>query len=496
MAIDGLGLRSSYLGSSLVNLRGQLDNLQQQLATGKKSNTYAGLGVDRGFAMSLRAQVSSLTGYSDTINNVNVRLSLGNSVLERMNKIGTEIKSAAASANTIINNNGQVFAQGQAQNALAETLQLMNTRSGDRYLFSGRATDTGATAPIDQVMDGVGGKAGLKQVVAERRQADLGASGLGRLVVSAPTTTSIQLAEDVAGSPFGFKLSAITSSLTGANVTPPGGSPATTSVDLTANPANGEKIRFSFNLPDGTTESIELTASSETPTPLNSFAIGVDATATATNLQSSLTMQLGKLASTSLTAASAMAASDNFFGSPSQRVTGPAFGSATSLVVGTPVDTVSWYTGESGADSARGTAVARVDDSITVQYGARANEEALRWQLQNVAAYAAVTTSATDPNAGGLMQALSLRVTDNLAEQQGQQQIKDIQSDFAASQTAMKAAGDRQTQAKSMAMTMLDSIEGVSDEEVAVKIIALQTSLQASYQTTSRLYQTTLLNYL
>ena len=35
-----------------------------------------------------------------------------------------------------------------------------------------------------------------------------------------------------------------------------------------------------------------------------------------------------------------------------------------------------------------------------------------------------------------------------------------------------------------------------TERPVAVKIIALQTSLQASYQTTSRLYQTTLLNYL
>lgn len=496
MAIDGLGLRSSYLGSSLVNLRGQLDNLQQQLATGKKSSTYAGIGVDRGFAMNLRAQVSSLASYSDTINNVNVRLTLGNSVLQRTSTIGSEIKSAAANANTIVNDNGQVFAQGQAMNALAETLQLMNTRSGDRYLFSGRATDTVATAPVEQIIDGIGEKAGLKQVIAERKLADLGASGLGRLAVSAPTTTSIQIEEDAAGSPFGFKLNAITSSLTGAAVTSPAGSPATMSIDLTANPANGEKVKFSFNLPDGTTESIELTASSSTPAPPNSFAIGVDAAATAANLQTAVTAQLGKLAGTSLTAASAMAASDNFFSSTPMRVPGPGFDSATSLVAGTPADTVSWYTGETGTDSARGTAVARIDDSITVQYGARANEDALRWQLQNIAVYAVVATSATDPNAAGLMQELSLRVADNLAEQQGQQKIAEIQSDFAASQTAMKAATERQTQTKTMALTMLDSIEGVSDEEVAVKIIALQTSLQASYQTTSRLYQTSLLNYL
>ena len=40
-------------------------------------------------------------------------------------------------------------------------------------------------------MNGDGARAGLKQIIAERKQADLGADGLGRLVISAPTTTSV-----------------------------------------------------------------------------------------------------------------------------------------------------------------------------------------------------------------------------------------------------------------------------------------------------------------
>jgi len=61
---------------------------------------------------------------------------------------------------------------------------------------------------------------------------------------------------------------------------------------------------------------------------------------------------------------------------------------------------------------------------------------------------------------------------------------------------ARGAATDRQTQLKGMAQTMLDQIEGINQEEVATKILALQTSLQASYQTTSMLYQTTLTKFL
>ena len=43
---------------------------------------------------------------------------------------------------------------------------------------------------------------------------------------------------------------------------------------------------------------------------------------------------------------------------------------------------------------------------------------------------------------------------------------------------------------------MLDSIEGISNDEVATKILALQTALQASYQTTATLYQMSLTKFI
>ena len=43
---------------------------------------------------------------------------------------------------------------------------------------------------------------------------------------------------------------------------------------------------------------------------------------------------------------------------------------------------------------------------------------------------------------------------------------------------------------------MLDTIENVPPEQVGAQILALQTRLQASLQTTALLYQTSLVNYL
>lgn len=502
MTIDGVSGRTSYLGSSILNLKSQLDTLTEQLASGKKSTTYAGLGVDSGTATGLRAQISSIAGYANTGTVLNTRINVANLSLQGISSAGSQVKAAAAGATLNLDSSGKTAGQKTAMASFTQVIALLNTEVGGRYMFSGRATDTPATESADTILNGSGTRVGLNQIIDERGQAD-GTSSLGRTVITSPTPTSVTIGEDVAGSPFGLKLSAITTTSATATVTGPAppaappGAPSQMSVDLGAtNPADGDKVRFTFKLPDGTSETIELTATTTTPVPAGSFAIGASSTATAANLNTALNTAVGTLANTALVAASAMAASNNFFSSsPPQRVdtsTNPP----VALRNGTSTDTVSWYTGESGTDPARGTAVAGIDQSITVQYGARANEDAFVAQLKNIAVYAAVSTNASNPNANGQLTALNSRIVDNLAVHPGTQSIQDIQADFAGAQSAISIAKDRQTQTGSVAQSMLDSIQGISDNEVATKILALQTALQASYKTTASLYQMSLVKFL
>jgi flagellin-like hook-associated protein FlgL len=268
------------------------------------------------------------------------------------------------------------------------------------------------------------------------------------------------------------------------------------SVALSGLPSAGETVLVRFNLPDGTSETRTLTATNS-PTPAaNEFSIGATAAATAANLQAALTTSIGKLANTSLVAASAIAAAGDFFGSPPQRVVGPPFDSATALVAGTSSNTVSWYTGEDGPDAARDTATARVDPAITVSYGLRANEQGVRWVLQNVAALAAVTFSPGDPDSTARAGALNQRIGTNLDVPSGTQKIEEIQSEIAGAQSTLVAASDRHHQTRSTLADMLEQIEGVPTEQVAAQIMALQTRLQASLQTTSLLFKTSLVNYI
>ncbi|MGP8124107.1 MAG: flagellar protein [Xanthobacteraceae bacterium] len=618
MTVTSLGYNNTLLGLSVTNIKTQLASLQSQLASGEKSTTYAGMGSNEGLAIAARAQLSNISAFTNTTTNVNTTIDAANTALESINQIGGQIQTAASSGATTLNANGQTSAQASAIAELSSLVGILNSQSGNNYLFSGSATNSPSVATASDILNGNGSQAGLTQVISERNQAD-GVGALGRLVIASPTATSVSVSQDAAGSTFGLQLASVTSTLSGATVTGPTGSPASISVALGAtNPNSGDQINFTFNLPDGTTTSVQLTATTTTPAPTGSFTIGATPTATAANLSAALTSAIGTAAGTSLAAASDVAASNDFFDSPPLRVsTNPTFtgtaasnnnttpapisgatllsgassgssnslssgfsagdtitvdgqtltfvnsgasgnnqinvtdnvstllskidalsgattpssvsaggvitlqngtaanlsvtsndgaalsalglsgvNTATSLVAGTAANTVTWYTGGTGPGSARASLTARVDQSQTVQYGVQANETAISTILQNVALLAAVTTSPTNTNGSAQIQALSQRVTQNLTSQPGQQSIQDIESDFANAQATMTDVSARQTQAQTSLQDLVTSTETVSPDLVASQILALQTNLQASYQTTSMLSQLNLVKYL
>jgi flagellar hook-associated protein 3 FlgL len=495
MAINGIGSNTSLLGQSVLNIKNQLNSLQVQLATGEKSTTYSGMGTGEGFAIAARAQLSNITGYQSTITNVGTTISAANTALQALASTSSNVETAANSGSQTLNSNGQTAGQVIAISQLSSMLSILNTQAGNGYIFSGAATNTPSVATANAILNGNGAQAGLTQLISERQQADLGTTGLGRLTVSAPTTTSVSLTQD--SSPFGIKLGAVSSTLTGATVTGPTGSPPAISVALGAtNPNPGDQLNITLNMPDGTTQSIQLTATTTSPPPTGSFTIGATPAATAANLQTALTSSITTVASTSLVAASAMEASSNFFDQPPLRVSGPPFNTATSLVNGTSANTVSWYTGGTTTGSARATQVAQIGPSQTVDYGIQANEQGIASQLQAIAAFAAFTVSPTNTNAAAQISHMSASVAQALATQPTQQSIQDIQTDLANAQTTMSTASSLQTQTQSALQDIVSQIETVSPDQVASQLLALQTSLQASYQTTSMLAQLSLVKFL
>jgi flagellin-like hook-associated protein FlgL len=428
--------------------------------------------------------------------NVGTTISIQQTVLQQIASIGSTVQSATAQSSFAVDSTGQTTSQKTAQSQLDQVLSLLNTQGGNGYLFSGSGLNQPSVDTADHILNGNGAQAGLKQVIAERNQADLGADGLGRLVIPAAVGATVSVSEDAASSPFGLKLAGVNSTLTGATVTGPTGSPAAISVALGAtNPNNGDTITYTFALPDGTSQTLQLQATTSASPGPNQFTIGATPAATAANLQAALTAGVSKIGSTSLSAASAMAASNDFFDDPPQRVSGsPA--TATALVDGTSANTVFWYTGEDGSGSARSTATARIDPTTTVSYGTRANEQGIRWIVQNIAALAATSYVSSDPNASASYAALNSRVYSALGVPAGVQNITDIESSLANAQSAMASTQSQHQQTSNMLTTMQQSIEGVDVNQIGAQILSLQTSLSASLSTTARMASLNLLSYL
>ena len=402
-------------------------------------------------------------------------------------------------------------------------------------------------------------------------------------------------------------------------MTGPSGSPAAVSIDLGAtNPSPGDQVSFTFNLPDGTTASVQLTASSANPPPAGSFTIGATPTATAGNLNTALNTAIGTLANTTLVAASAVEAGHDFF-DPAGTATGSVVNNklaapitgATALSGGAGTDSISTNFAAGDTITVNGTPITfvasgatgnqlNVTDSVqtllskidsitgtstpsTISGGVITlhtdNAASLNVTSSNSAALGALgfgaTVTAVQPplrvSGSPLSSATSLvkgsantvawytgnssagpagivdrpdRSVDYRAIRRAGQRVGDpvaapggrgirrlhgvayrsqfgradlgtqrphldkpdaparsadhlgYPDGFCRAQTMMQDASARQTQTQTMLQNIVDQTETVSTQQVASEILALQTALSASYQTTSMLSALTLTKFL
>jgi flagellar hook-associated protein 3 FlgL len=123
----------------LQQLQGQSQNLQAQISTGLKSQTYSGLGSSAGQLVNLQGQVAQGNSYIATIGSVQQRMQEMSTVLSSLQNLTQDFSAnlpqgAYATTPTGI--------QAQAQQFLQEIGDLLNTNDGTRYLFSGSLTST------------------------------------------------------------------------------------------------------------------------------------------------------------------------------------------------------------------------------------------------------------------------------------------------------------------------------------------------------------------
>lgn len=263
--------------------------------------------------------------------------------------------------------------------------------------------------------------------------------------------------------------------------------------------AAGDAITLKLGLHDGTTRTITLTAAeTAASTSTTTFALGATPDDTTANLSRALQNALTSAANTDLSASSTARASLNFFeGSPvaglsPRRVAADGNGYAETA----SAKTLIWYKGDTAADP-RATATVQAGTSRTVAIGAQANEEAIRRTLAGIAAMAAESfTSGTGTVDTARYEAVSNRASSLLTAGENQQSLEQLGTDFGLAASSMANAKTVANTTKATLEASLDGVDTVSTEEVAAKLLSLQTQLQASYKVTSILSEMSLVNYL
>jgi flagellin-like hook-associated protein FlgL len=500
-AFSAGSLAARRSGDLFVGLRRELDDLQRQLATGQRSETFGGLGLERRSSLDFRGRLSMLDGYLATVKDAQFRVGLMTDGLSRLSMVAGDTRGDLVTPKFDPGPDGRTTVQKTAEERLKLVLDVLDTEVDGRYVFAGRASDKPPVLDAKTILDGDGLRLGLKGMIPERVAADRAVDGLGHATVasasaggveslSVSTTDAARLGLKVVGLSETMTNVALPGTASAAGVTAAAGT-TTARLDFTGLPAAGEGFQLQVQLPDGTLTTLSFTAEAAPLSGLpGTFAIGADAAATRANamaaVQASITVLMqGADAKT----ASSIAAAREFFG---QTASNPLPAGAYSQPV------VQWYAGDDDTASVpdgRDTAPVRVDESTVIGTGARANEAPIRNVLANLGVLAAESFSNTAPERARY-ERLADKVRGNLSPADASQKVDAIVTELGSAMAAMNAAKERHQATEAVVRDMLTKNEEASPEEVAASILALQTRLQASYQTTSILARLSIVNYL
>jgi flagellar hook-associated protein 3 FlgL len=203
--------RATNSARVLTETRLQLDDLQRQLATRKKSETYGGLGAARITALDMRAKLSEVQGYRETIISFQFRARQLDLNLTAIGKVSDDLRSYAVMPQYDLDALGKTTMQKHFVTRLDEAIDMLNWQSNGVHIFGGRKTDQKPVLDSQTMLYGdSAGRAGVSQMIAERKAADFGtAPNVGR-ITQGGAGTAATLTEDGVH-PFGFKLSAASS---------------------------------------------------------------------------------------------------------------------------------------------------------------------------------------------------------------------------------------------------------------------------------------------
>ena len=130
--------------------KAQLDQLTQQSSSGYQATTYAGLGAsEASTALSLAPQISGIANTISNLNAVTGQMNVQQTALSSISTIATNFMSQLGTVDSL-NSQSMATIAASAQQALGQVAGLLNTQSGDVYVFGGQDS---ANPPVPDAGD-------------------------------------------------------------------------------------------------------------------------------------------------------------------------------------------------------------------------------------------------------------------------------------------------------------------------------------------------------
>lgn len=193
---SSIGMMPTLL-RNIDQLNAQNNTLTEQISTGLVSSDYAGLGDDAYQAISLDPEISQIGAWQANITQAQVKLSASATALTTISSIATSLQTSLVSLQSTTSPQTIATISQQAQQQLTQLTSLLNTSTGNGYVFAGTASDQAPVPAADLAASGV-----VASIIASVAQ--VGTNGAAATEAS---TLSAASGASAAGSIFSSQLS-------------------------------------------------------------------------------------------------------------------------------------------------------------------------------------------------------------------------------------------------------------------------------------------------
>jgi flagellar hook-associated protein 3 FlgL len=193
---SGYGILSTLISNSTL-VHQQLDTLTEQVSTGLVAQTYAGLGSEAAVSVDVNSQLSALQTYQNNISQATGSMQVTQTAMTQIQQIASTFFSDIPNLNGL-NASAVDSVASQANAALQQVADLLNTRDGTNYVFAGQDTGNPPVPSGDNILSS-----------SFYTQINAAVAGLSANGASATTTATLAIAGSNASdtSPFSGYLS-------------------------------------------------------------------------------------------------------------------------------------------------------------------------------------------------------------------------------------------------------------------------------------------------